>query len=567
MHCVSKPRKPRNRRDALELFYELLPCFSAFGYQFGVRRCMLPCKKSFLPRSNREGEIRERHSIMKILAGKFNRRLRWILALAILFFAAAALFYPYHYPTRVYAAQEKERAAGGDQTTSLSDQTDLAVTVYNSNIALVRDVRQLALPGGAFRLKFMDIAATVNPATVHFRSLTDPEKLGVIEQNYEYDLLEPAKLLHKYVGKEVTLVRSYMENGSTKREEIKATLLSDNNGPVWKIGNDIVTGVYSEGYRFPEVPANLYERPTLLMSLENSGARKQQIEASYLATNLSWNADYVLTVARDDKAADLDGWVTLANSSGTAFHNARLQLVAGDLNRLPQNGLRDMVVSKSMAVAGAAERQFQQESFSEYHLYTLGRRTSVEDKETKQISLLQGSGVPVEKIFVVNGQNFYYHNQQNPGSPLKDPVMVFYKFKNEEKAGLGMPLPAGNVRVYQKDSKGGVLFVGEDRIDHTPKDENVTVHIGNAFDVVAERKQTDYKRIDTHVWEMEFEITLRNHKDTPIVVQVNEPIGGDWEMLSSSYKYTKTSAWAAQFNVPVDKNGTSVLKYRIRARW
>ena len=506
---------------------------------------------------------------MKILAGKFNRYSRWILAPALALFAAAALFYPYRHLPGVYAAQEKEsvRPAGGDQTTSLSDQTDLAVTVYNSNIALVRDVRQLALPGGAFRLKFMDIAATVNPATVHFRSLTDPEKLGVIEQNYEYDLLEPAKLLHKYVGKEVTLVRSYMENGSTKHEEIKATLLSDNNGPVWKIGNDIVTGVYSEGYRFPEVPANLYERPTLLMSLENSGAHKQQIEASYLATNLSWNADYVLTVARDDRAADLDGWVTLANNSGTAFHNARLQLVAGDLNRVV-SGMAGAVLAETKAMNRAADaRQFQQENFSEYHLYTLGRRTSVEDKESKQISLLQGSGVAVEKIFVVNGQNFYYHNQQNPGSPLKDPVMVLYKFKNEEKAGLGMPLPAGNVRVYQKDSRGGILFIGEDRIDHTPKDENVTVHIGNAFDVVAERKQTDYKRIDTHVWEMEFEITLRNHKDTPVTVQVNEPIGGDWEMLSSTYKFTKTSAWAAQFNVPVDKNGTSVLKYRIRARW
>src|SRR4029077_2690120 len=194
------------------------------------------------------------------------------------------------------------RAASADQTTSLDDQTDLAVTVYNSNIALVRDVRQLALPSGAFRLKFMDIAATVNPATVHFRSLNEPEKLGVIEQNYEYDLLEPAKLLHKYVGKEVTLVRSYQDSGTTKHEEVKAILLADNNGPVWKIGNDIVTGMYAEGYRFPEVPANLYERPTLLMSLENSGARKHQIEASYLATNLSWNADYVLTVGRDDRA-------------------------------------------------------------------------------------------------------------------------------------------------------------------------------------------------------------------------------------------------------------------------
>ncbi len=231
--------------------------------------------------------------------------------------------------------QEREAArAESDQTTTLNDQTELAVTVYNSNIALVRDVRQLQMPNGGFRLKFMDIAATVNPATVHFRSLTEPEKVGVIEQNYEYDLLEPAKLLNKYVGKEVTLVRSYMENGTTKREEVKATLLANNNGPVWKIGNEIVTGMYAESYRFPGVPANLYDRPTLLMSLENSGVARQKIEASYLATNLTWNSDYVLTVNRDDQSADLDGWVTVVNNSGTAFHNAKLQLVAGDLNRI-----------------------------------------------------------------------------------------------------------------------------------------------------------------------------------------------------------------------------------------
>ncbi len=490
-----------------------------------------------------------------------------IASLAILT-AGAAILYPAIHGNKVYAAQEKDaaRSTAGDQSTSLSDQTELNVTVYNSNIALIRDVRNLTLPSGMFRLKFMDIAATVNPATVHFRSLNDPEKLGVIEQNYEYDLLEPAKLLHKYVGKEVTLVRSYQDNNTTKREEIKATLLSDNNGPVWKIGNDIVTGMFAESYRFPEVPANLYDRPTLLMSLENSGAKKQQIEASYLANNLSWNADYVLTVARDDKNADLDGWVTVVNNSGTAFRNARLQLVAGELNRV-QPPAPMPAMERQMAMNKAAAPQFQQEAFSEYHLYSLGRKTSVEDKETKQISLLQGSGVPVEKIFVVNGQSYYYRNQQAPGAPLKDPVMVYYKFKNEEKAGLGIPLPAGNVRVYQKDSKGGILFAGEDRIDHTPKDENINIHIGNAFDVVAEHKQTDYKRIDTHTWEMEFEITLRNHKDAPVTVQVNEPIGGDWDMLSSTYKYTKTAAFAAQFIVPVAKDGTSVLRYRIRARW
>src|SRR5690242_3998881 len=503
---------------------------------------------------------------MKISRAQSSARWLAAIAAAAVLTASAVIAYPAARKNRVSTAQEKEPGHVADQSTSLNDQTDLNVTVYNSNIALVRDVRNLMLPSGTFRLKFMDIAATVNPATVHFRSLTDPDKLGVIEQNYEYDLLEPAKLLHKYVGKEVTLVRSYQDSGTTKHEEIRGTLLSDNNGPVWKIGNDIVTGVYAESYRFPEVPPNLYERPTLLMSLENSGARKQQVEASYLANNLSWNADYVLTVARDDKNADLDGWVTVVNNSGTAFRNARLQLIAGELNRLPASGRREMEISAKAMVAGAAGNQFQQEAFSEYHLYSLGRKTSVEDKETKQISLLQGSGVPVEKIFMVNGQSYYYRNQQNPGAPLKDPVMVYYKFKNEEKAGLGIPLPAGNVRVYQKDSKGGILFAGEDHIDHTPKDENVNIHIGNAFDVVAEHKQTDFKHVDTHTWEFEYEVTLRNHKDIPIVVQVNEPIGGDWEMLSSTYKYTKTAAFAAQFNVPVAKDGTSVLKYRVRAK-
>jgi hypothetical protein len=492
---------------------------------------------------------------------------RWASATAVIALTGAAALVPSYHAQKTEAQEKAVVANAADQSTTQNDQTDLSVAVYNSNIALVRDVRQMQLPTGTFRLKFMDIAATVNPATVHFRSLTEPDKVGVLEQNYEYDLLEPAKLLNKYVGKEVTLVRTYMDNGTTKHEEIKATLLANNNGPVWKIGNDIVTGVYGETYRFPEVPANLYDRPTLLMSLENSGGRKQAIETSYLANNLSWNADYVLTVGREDKAADLDGWVTLINNSGTPFHNAKLQLVAGDLNRVPEAARYKAADMVAMAPVNGRNMPFQQENFSEYHLYSLGRRTSIEDKETKQISLLEGSNIPVDKLFIVNGQNVYYRNAQNPGASLKDPVMVFYKFKNEAKANLGIPLPAGNVRVYQKDSKGGLLFIGEDHIEHTPKDEFVTVKIGNAFDLVAERKQTDYKKVADKLYEMEYEITLRNHKDTPVTIEVNEPIGGDWEMLSSSFPAKKTAAFAAQFAVPVKANGESVLKYRVRVHW
>jgi len=455
----------------------------------------------------------------------------------------------------------------GQDTTSLDDQTELSVTVYNSDIALVRDVRRVVLPSGGFDLKFMDIAATVNPATVHFRSLTEPARVSVLEQNYEYDLLEPDKLLRKYVGREVTLVRTVQEDGTTRQEEVKAELLSYNNAPVWRIGKEIVTGMHADHIRFPELPDNLFSRPTLIWTLNNSGSQAHRVEASYLATKLAWNADYVLTVARDDKIADLDGWVTLQNGSGTAFRNASVQFVAGDLNRVRQAiaGRRFDDARKEMANAAAAPMA--QESFSEYHLYTLGRKTTINNNETKQVSMLGGTGIPVQKRFVVDGQEFYYRNQQHPGAPLKDVVQVYYQFKNEAKNGLGVPMPAGNVRVYQADSKGGVHLAGEDRIAHTPKDETLKLKIGNAFDVVCERNQIDFQRISSNVYELEYEITLRNHKAIPIAVEVNEPIGGTWRVVRSTHTATKTAAWAAQFNVPVAQDGTATLKYRVRVTY
>src|SRR6266576_3656542 len=418
-----------------------------------------------------------------------------LLALPLLYRCASAQ------PSGQGAAPPADSAV----TTTLADQTDLAITVYNSNLALVR---------------------------------------------------------------EVTLVRPKLSSGTTGYDEVKATLLSLNGSPVWKIGNEVVTGLSYESIRFPELPENLYERPTLLWTLQNSGARRHKVEASYLASNLSWSADYVLNVGKDETNGDLDGWVTLVNHRGTAFNNAQLQLVAGDLHRVvPLNGRDDLKMMEGIVKAASAPAPFQQEAFSEYHLYSLGRRTSIFDQESKQISLLNASRFPLQKVYVVNGQSYYYRTAAQPGAPVKDPVQVFYKFKNEDKAGLGMPLPAGTVRVYQADSRGGSLFVGEDRIDHTPKDETISLHIGNAFDIVAERKQTDYKRLSDRLYEFEYEITLRNHKDAPITVEVNEPIGGDWEMVSSTYKFTKTAAFAAQFQVPVDKDGKSVLKYRVRVRY
>ena len=457
-------------------------------------------------------------------------------------------------------------AADAPQSTTLADQADLAITVYNSDIALVRDVRNLRLPDGTFDLQFMDIAATVNPATVHFRSVTQPSAVSVLEQNYEYDLLEPDKLLRKYVGREVTLMRYRQEGGSTRQEEVRARLLAYNNGPVWQIGNEIVTGLHADHIRFPELPGNLHSRPTLIWTLQNRGAANHRVEASYLASKLAWNADYVLTVGRDDKAADLDGWVTLTNSSGTAFNNAKLQLVAGDLNRVRQELQRRLSANEKVTVDAAAA-PMAQEAFSDYHLYTLGRRTTINNNETKQVSMLSGTGVPTLKRYVVNGNHYYYRNVQHPGAPIKDVVQVFYQFKNDQKGGLGMPMPAGTIRVYQADSKDGVHFVGEDRIGHTPKDETINIKIGNAFDVVCERKQTDFRKITTNVYEFEYEITLRNHKATAVSVEVNEPIGGTWDVLRASHRWTKTDAWALQFAAAVEPDGTAVVRYRVRVTY
>jgi hypothetical protein len=489
----------------------------------------------------------------------------WMVAPALVAVGALAPNVVEPVKTTGQAAVTPAQAPATD-TSTLDDQTELSLTVYNSDLALVRDVRTMRLPRGVSDVHFMDIAATVNPATVHFRSLTDPSRLSVLEQNYEYDLLEPDKLLRKYVGRDVTLVRTRQQNGTTVEEAVTARLLSFNTAPVWKIGNEIVTGYPASFIRYPELPGNLYSRPTLIWSLNNQGAANHRVEASYLATNLAWSADYVLTVTRDDKLSDLDGWVTLKNGSGTAFNHATLQLVAGDLNRV-KTVFNRLAMEERSDVMAARAPAMSQESFSDYHLYTLDRKTSINNNETKQVSMLGATGVPILKRYVVDGQAFYYRNAQHPGSPIKDVVQVLYQFKNETRGGLGMPMPAGTVRVYQSDSKGGVQFVGEDHIDHTPKDETLNVKIGNAFDVVAERRQTDFVKIAGNVYEVEYEVVLRNHKAVPVAVEVNEPIGGTWRIVRSTHEARKTDAWAAQFSVPVPENGTTTLNYRVRVTY
>lgn len=463
-------------------------------------------------------------------------------------------------PTRPAPAADPVVVSGQTQ------QEDLALTVYNGGLALVRDVRSLTLPAGELHLRFEDIAATVNPATVHLRSISQPGRLPVLEQNYEYDLLDPQKLLQKYVGREVTLVRTTMENGSSKTTEVKATLLALNNGPVWRVGSEIVTGISADHYRFPDLPDTLYSRPTLVWTLDNGGAAAHRVEAAYLADKIGWSADYVLTIDQRGLAGDLDGWVTLSNNSGTAFSGAKLQLVAGDLHKADAVGARkDFTVRASLALE--ARQELTQQAFAEYHLYTLGRRTTIANAETKQVALLHGTGVPVTKRYVVDAQSWVYRAQHTPGTPIKDNVKVFYDFTNNQASSLGLPMPAGVVRIYQTDSNGQVQYVGEDRIDHTPKDEALSVQIGSAFDVVSERRQTDFQDRGNSTYELAYAVTLRNRKDTPITVEVNEPLSGDWTMQSSSHRWTRTEAFAARFAVPVAAGAETTLRYRVRVTW
>ena len=458
-------------------------------------------------------------------------------------------------------------AQTSEQTTTGRDRQSVNITVYNSNLGLVRETRRLTLPSGRIALRFADVTAQIRPETVHLASLTAPASLRILEQNYQYDLLNPGKLLDKFVGKEITLVMRHYQNNTETFEPVQATLLSNNGGQVWRINGQIVINPANiTEMRFPDLPKNLVATPTLVWDLENHESAAQTIEASYLTAGMNWRADYVLVVNADDTKGDLQGWVTLTNASGASFEDARLQLVAGDVNRVSEE--RNYALGAAMARKSAdSESQFQEQGFFEYHLYTLQRPTSVRDNETKQVSLLEAAGFDVKKEFVLNGQHYYYTNYNNPGQPIKEKVGVYVQFRNSQTNKLGMPLPAGTIRLYKKDDKGNQQFIGEDRIDHTPKDEDVRVKVGDAFDIVAERKQTDYKVIARNVYEYAYEIKIRNHKESPISVVVNEPIGGDWEMLSSSFEAKKTAAFAAQFNVPVAKDGEATLSYRVRVRY
>ncbi len=449
-------------------------------------------------------------------------------------------------------------------TSTLDDQQSVSLTIYNTNLGLVKDQRQLKLPKGVNELRFMGVASQIIPTSVHIKSLVNSDSLLVLEQNYEYDLLNPQKLLDKYVGKEVKL---FTKNPYTEREEVvTATLLSNNGGPIFKIGDEITYG-HPGRVIFPGVPVDLMAKPTLVWLAENNLLNGQKIEASYLTNGINWRSDYVVTLNDKDDKADLAGWVTIDNKSGTTYRNAKLKLVAGDVNRVKDEleYKRGMLQVAEMA-AKAAAPQFKEESFFEYHIYTLHRPATVKDNQTKQISLVQADTIAVKKELLYRGASYYYRSRYGEAMSNQK-VGVFVEIENREKNHLGIPLPKGTVRVYKQDSSGSLQFVGEDSIDHTPKDEKVRIKLGDAFDVVGTRKQTDWKKIAYDTYEAAFEISLRNHKNEDVVVKVVEPIPGDWKMLSATHEFTKSEAFTAEFQVPVLKDGETKVSYRVRMRY
>lgn len=434
-----------------------------------------------------------------------------------------------------------------------SERTKVDLTIYNQNLSLIREERTMSLKKGISTVVIPDIPATIDGTSLHFTSLTDANAVRVLEQNYQYDLVNQSKLLSKYLGKTIEFVRL---NEETKKEfTVSGKLLSNVDGIVAEVNGKIEVNP-SGRIILPSLPEGLISKPQLQWMVENTKEGEHKTEISYLATNLSWICNYVALINNDDNKLDLTGWVTITNNSGTSFKNAGLKLVAGDINIVkkdfeiyPRYGAMEMM-SKSM------EPQFEQKELFEYKLYSLKRKADVNDNETKQLELTSGKNVDAKKVFIYDGAT-------------KPKVGVYVTFKNELKAGLGIALPKGKVRVYKKDDDGKEQFIGEDEIDHTPKDEEIKLNLGNAFDIVGERKQTDRKTFGERAAEETYEIKIRNHKKEDIEIQIHEHPGGyrEWEISNSSDKWEKVDQNTIKFSVKVKKDGEKVVTYTIRYEW
>ena len=447
----------------------------------------------------------------------------------------------------------------------LEDQTAIAVTIYNENLALVRDQRKVVLEPGEQDLAIRDVSARIRPETALVTSLDQAVGWRLLEQNFDYDLLTPDSLLNKYVGQQVEAVSI---NSATGNETVEtAEVLATNDGVVLKFSDRIETN-FPGRLIFNQVPDNLRDRPTLVLKVENSLATPQNIQLSYLTAGLSWRADYVASLNDDETAMDLNGWVTLHNNSGTTYPSALLQLVAGEVNQvqrvLPRASGLVTLASVSEADAVAEEALF------DYHLYTLPRPTTIADKQTKQVALMSAGDVPVKKQYVTTG---FGHLFDGPTSVTqKQDVAVLLMLRNNSDSHLGVPMPAGVMRVYKNDSANRIQFIGEDRIDHTPRDEGISLKLGNAFDITVERKQSAFKKVQSKGQyrfsaEVSQIIVVRNAKEQPVEVILREHIPGDWEIVDESDEHEKVSSSLAEWRVSMAPGEEARLEYTALVRY
>jgi hypothetical protein len=431
------------------------------------------------------------------------------------------------------------------------DLESVSVTVYNQNFALVKDVRVLDFKKGAQEVRIDDVAASIDATSVHFAALDHPGEVAVLEQNYQYDLADAERILQRYLSLDVTAV---LKDGSLKQ----GTLLSYDGGSLVLSANNgamIVNRAEVRDIQLGEIPGGLVVKPTLVWMLASDRSGKERSEISYLTDNINWHAEYVTVVNKDDTRLGVDGWVSLDNRSGATYKDARLKLVAGDVNRVqPPQAIPSMkYMAMEMDRAGAP--QFEERAFFEYHIYTLERPATIADRETKQLSLFPSSSAAATKVLTYDGQR----------DPTK--VAVRMEFQNTKENGLGIALPAGKVRVYKEDADGSLEFVGEDAIDHTPRDEKVRLLLGNAFDVVGERIRTDYKKISDRVQEETFKIEIRNHKKERIEVVATEHLGGDWTVTARSRDFTKKDSNTIEFAIPVEPDAKAEVTYTVRTSW
>ncbi|NLI01225.1 MAG: hypothetical protein GX446_17225 [Chthonomonadales bacterium] len=466
--------------------------------------------------------------------------------------------------------------------------TGVSLTIYNQNFGVVKDRRKVELANGRTMLIVEDVAQQIDPTTVHFKSLTAPNAVVVREQNYQYDLINPLTLLNKSVGKRVT-IRQNLGNG--QQREVSGIILAPVTAAVAQTGEGgdgtstsynglviqaddgkILLNPVGEA-QLHEMPAGLVPIPRLVWLVDSAQAGEHEAEVSYMTQGLTWRADYVVVLSADDKLVDVTGWVTLDNKSGATYENANLQLIAGDVRRIqPPAGLGGGRRNAEMMKADAAPA-FAEESLFEYHLYTLDGTTTVRNNEQKQMTLLNANKAPCVKKFVYDGRTGFwgiFNPDFRPGEQWDTSnykkVNVIVEVKNA-KPSLGIPLPKGRMRLYKADSKGSLQFVGEDEIDHTPKDEIVKLKVGDAFDIVGEHKRTNFRRISDKEVEESFEITIKNHKSEEVTVSIIEHLWADWRITQKSADFVKRDARTVEFPVKVPKDGSATVTYTARTRW